>query len=116
MNVDCPSKRMMLSRKQPRDFVHTDEFWPADDAWPHYFFQQKVWVYVDEYNPGVLGDEDYSRIIVHAGSGGGWIYSLPLELKPQVLEVLAAIKHPVAILQLECLGFIPWSEHFKHRA
>jgi hypothetical protein len=100
-------------RKKPRDFVHVDELWKADACWTDYFFEQKVWVYVDEYRAELIGDEDYSRIIIHsgedkAGQDQGWLFSRPLEQKNIVHEVLKKIRTPVSEQQLEALGFVGW--------
>ncbi len=46
----------MLIRKQPRDFVHIDEFWEADAHWPTYYIGNKVWVFADEYHADLSGD------------------------------------------------------------
>lgn len=98
-----------LSRKQPRDFVHLDEFWPADDSLPHHYIHHHVWVYMDEYRAELAGDQAYCRIIVNIGQDCGWIYQLPLEHKEKVIEVSAKIHKPVSEMQLENLGFSRWS-------
>ena len=96
-------------RKTPRDFVHVDDLWEADDQWSHYFIAQKVWVYVDEYRAELAGDQDYSRIIVHSTSEQGWMYKRPLKDKAIVEHVLNTIKCPVSEEQLADLGFIEWT-------
>jgi hypothetical protein len=50
--------------KSPRDFVHIDELWEADLEWPDYFLADMLWIFADEYRPGLIGDEDYCRIII----------------------------------------------------
>ena len=61
----------MATRKEPRDFVQLNEFWQADTSWPQYFYQHKVWVYADEYHTDLIGDESYSRIVIHGGHNQG---------------------------------------------
>ena len=95
-------------KKSPRDFVHIDEFWKGDSSWASYFIGDKVWVYYDEYNPGLIGDEDYCRIVVHAGNGNGLIYKRPLSDRPLVDEVLRSMEQPVSEQQLVDLGFQWW--------
>ncbi|MFT5693331.1 MAG: hypothetical protein ACI92E_002668 [Oceanicoccus sp.] len=102
----------MPSRKQPRDFVHIDEFWDADRHWVNYFFQQKIWVYVDEYRAELTGDEDYSRIVIHAGEDQGWLFSRPLSKRNVVHDILCNIFTPVSEQQLETLGFVRWTDHY----
>lgn len=102
----------MQERKSPRDFVYLDEFWEADDRWPHYFIDNKVWMFVDEYRAELTGDEDYSRIIVHSGGDKGWLYSRTLSEKPLVIRTLDKISRPVSEKQLETLGFSPWSDFY----
>ena len=96
----------MLTRKEPRDFVHLDEFWVADDLWKSYFLGQKIWVFVDEYRGGLPGDLDYSRIVIHQGDDKGWLYSRRLEEQREVHGVLEKIIVPVSETQLKALGFI----------
>lgn len=93
-------------RKTPRDFVHIDEFWDADEHWPRYFLAQKVWVFVDEYRAELTGDEDYSRICIHADNTHQWQYIRPLSSKQQVHQILSQIKQPVSEDQLQNLGFV----------
>ena len=102
----------MLSRKTPRDFVHVDEFWEADESWSNYFIDGRVWVYADEYRAELTGDEDYSRIVVHAGEDEGWLYSRRLGEKKHVHKILKAIKRPVSEKQLAEMGFTPWKGHY----
>ena len=102
----------MFGRKQPRDFVQTDEFWEADKHWPEYYFENKIWIYADEYHPGVIGDEDYSRIVIHSGNDTGWIFSRQLKDKSIVQQALQAIQIPVSEQQLKEIGFIPWKDFY----
>ncbi|MEH6558886.1 MAG: hypothetical protein V7459_11365 [Oceanicoccus sp.] len=97
-----------MPRKKPRDFVYIDELWEADEDWPCYFLENKIWVFVDEYHPGLIGDEDYSRIIIHADDSSGWLYSRSLQEKQKVHQTLITIRRPVAERQLKRLGFIRW--------
>jgi hypothetical protein len=106
MNNDAMSN--IPTRKAPRDFVEIDEFWPADEHWPQTFFEQSIWVYVDEYRAELTGDEDYSRIIIHSSADKGWLYSRGLSDKQGVLEVLNKITTPVSQAQLKNLGFVAW--------
>ncbi len=99
-------------RKQPRDFVHVDALWEADGAWPHYFLEQQVWIFVDEYRAELSGDEDYSRILIHSGEDEGWLFSRPLTEKPEVDATLDKIKLPVSELQLKALGFTAWKGQY----
>lgn len=99
-----------LTRKQPRDFVHIDEFWPADEDWPHHYLDGQVWIYLDEYRAELTGDQDYCRIIINAGNDYGWIYQRRRKEKNSVLEVLGKIDRPVSEAQLENVGFIRWRE------
>ena len=98
----------MLTKKKPRDFVHIDEFWVADNHWPHYYFRNMVWVYADEYRAELCGDEAYSRIIITAGNDIGWLFTRALEEKCLVNSTLKAIKKPVSEDQLASLGFTRW--------
>ena len=91
--------------KRPRDFVYVDEFWRADESWPHYFFNDQLWVYVDTYNAELVGDEDYCRIIIDAGKNYRWLYQRDLQEREQVFEVLQNIARPVSENQLKNLGF-----------
>ena len=102
----------MLSRKAPRDFIHVDEFWEADKYWDHYFIGNSVWIYADEYRAELPGDEDYSRIVVHGGKDGGWIYSRPLIQWQKVQKTLQAIQQPVSEMQLAELGFETWQSSY----
>ncbi|CAA0118163.1 Uncharacterised protein [Halioglobus japonicus] len=102
----------MLSHKTPRDFIHLDEFWEADQHWGRYFVSNNVWVYVDEYRAELPGDEDYSRIIIHGGDDTGWIYSRRLNDRDKVQQTLEAIKRPVSARQLANLGFTPWQTSY----
>ena len=102
----------MRWRKQPRDFVQIDEFWEADDNWPAYYIDNKVWVYADQYAAEIIGDEDYSRIVIHSGHDKGWLYSRSLEDKHTVQQVLQAIKIPVSEQQLVDIGFIRWKDSY----
>jgi len=102
----------MATRKQPRDFVYVDELWDADSDWLHYFFQQKIWVYVDEYRADLTGDEDYSRIVIHSGHDQGWLFSRPLNKKSVVHSTLFDIHTPVSERQLETLGFVRWKDNY----
>jgi hypothetical protein len=101
---------MALSRKQPRDFVYLDEFWPADANWSHYYLDDQVWVYLDEYRAELIGDGDYCRIIINAGNDYGWIYKRNRVEKAKVLEVLGRIQRPVSEVQLQEIGFTRWSD------
>lgn len=101
-----------MIRKKPRDFVQVDELWVADEDWPCYFLENKIWVFVDEYHGGLMGDEDYSRIVIHSGDSSGWLYSRNLQNKQQVHEALMSIRRPVAEHQLKQLGFIRWHESY----
>jgi hypothetical protein len=94
--------------KKPRDFVHVDAFWRADSHWPSYFIGDTVWVYYDEYNPGLIGDEDYCRIIVHSGNTAGLIYKRPLAERPALDKLLEKIQRPLSERQLVELGFKWW--------
>lgn len=98
----------VAGRKQPRDFVQVDEFWDADRHWLNYFFQQKIWIYADEYRAELTGDEDYSRIVIHAGDDRGWLFSRPLSRRQIVHDTLCRILTPVSERQLETLGFVRW--------
>lgn len=98
--------------KKPRDFVHVDEFWNADDHWPSYFLGNTVWVYYDEYNPGLIGDEDYCRILVHTSENSGLIYKRPLSDKPELDALLQEIERPVSEQQLVNLGFRWWQGRY----
>lgn len=98
----------MLTKKGPRDFIHLDELWVADDLWESYFLDKKIWVYVDEYRGGPPGDLDYSRIVIHGGGDKGWLYSRRLEKQLEVHGVLEKIMVPVSESQLKFLGFDPW--------
>ncbi|MEH6519422.1 MAG: hypothetical protein V7742_22320 [Halioglobus sp.] len=95
-------------RKAPRDFVHIDEFWEADDQWNQYYFRQKVWVYFDEYRAELPGDETYSRIIIRSTEDEGWLFSRNLSEKNIVHETADRITLPVSELQLKELGFGSW--------
>ncbi len=94
--------------KKPRDFVYVDEFWDADEDWPHYFLNNQLWVYVDTYDAELAGDEDHCRIIIDAGRDYRWLYKRALEEQKHVFEVLKNIQRPVAETQLEQLGFTRW--------
>ncbi len=96
------------TRKTPRDFVHIDEFWEADNHWSHYYFNNTIWIYVDEYRAELTGDADYARIIIHSGNNRGWIFSRRLHEKSIVLNVLSEIDIPVSEKQLKGLGFNIW--------
>ncbi|MFT5578381.1 MAG: hypothetical protein ACI9WS_001135 [Paraglaciecola psychrophila] len=100
------------TRKQPRDFVQLDEFWAADKHWPQYFFQQKIWVYADEYRAELDGDEDYSRIVIHGGLDRGWLFTRPLRCKSTVAATLQKIVVPVSQRQLQQLGFVRWHDEY----
>ena len=102
----------MLTTKGPRDFVHLDEFWAADELWEGYFLDKKIWVYVDEYRGGLPGDMDYSRIVIHGGENKGWLYSRRLAEQIEVHAVLDKIRVPVSESQLQSLGFIPWKDSY----
>lgn len=102
----------MQGGKQPRDFVHIDELWEADEHWPDYYFENKVWIYADEYNAELIGDEDYSRIIVHSSNETGWLFSRPLKDKKTVEQTLKTIQIPVSEQQLEKIGFVPWKDFY----
>lgn len=106
----------MYGRKSPRDFVHMDELWEADSEWPSYFIADKVWVYADEYRAELTGDEDYSRILVHANSEEGWQFRRPLAQKQSVAAVLDAIDRPVSQQQLARLGFSRWQGDYNFPA
>ena len=94
--------------KAPRDFIHVDEFWDADSNWHSYFIGNKVWVYYDEYNAELIGDEDYCRIIVHSGNTDGLIYKRRLSDRPAVEKILEKIERPISEQQLVELGFKWW--------
>lgn len=94
--------------KAPRDFVHVDELWDADCDWPSYFIGNKVWVYYDEYNAQLIGDEDYCRIIVHSGNTDGLIYKRRLSDRSLLDNVLERIERPISEEQLVDLGFKWW--------
>jgi hypothetical protein len=102
----------MRVRKQPRDFVQLDELWEADEHWPGYYIEQKVWVYADEYHAELAGDEDYSRIIVQSSDDAGWLLSRRLKDKNTVKQALQAIQRPVCEQQLEELGFTRWKDSY----
>lgn len=104
------ASNIVLTRKQPRDFVYLDELWPADESWSHYYLEDQVWVYLDEYRAELMGDEDYCRIIINAGNDCGWIYKRRNLEKTKVLEVLQKIHRPVSEGQLENIGFVRWSD------
>ena len=104
---------MRLTRKAPRDFVHVDGLWPADSDWASYYIGSKVWVFADEYHADLVGDEYYSRIIIYAGNGEGWIYHRRLTDKANVQKTLSKIQVPVSEKQLEMLGFTRWQEEFS---
>lgn len=95
----------MHGRKAPRDFVHVDELWQADEGWASYFIGGRVWVFADEYRAELSGDEDYSRILVQAGDDRSWIYTRPLAKKAEVAKTLDAIERPVSEKQLARIGF-----------
>jgi hypothetical protein len=101
---------MILARKQPRDFFYLDEFWSADESWPHYYLGDQVWVYLDEYTGGLIGDEDYCRIIINAGNDCGWMYKRKRIEKPRVFDTLGKIQRPVSEDQLQNIGFVRWSD------
>lgn len=101
---------MTLTRKAPRDFVFLDELWPADCHWPNVFPGNKVWVFMDEYQATLPGDQDYSRLIISGGEGKGWIYKRRLSDKESVSEMLCEIQLPVSEEQLKQLGFELWSQ------
>ena len=102
----------MFAGKKPRDFIYVDEFWEADEYWSRHFIGGKVWVYADEYRAELPGDEHYSRIVIHGGNDGGWIYSRRLDDKQEVQKTLLAIDRPVSELQLAQLGFKPWQSTY----
>ena len=89
--------------------MYVDELWEADAAWPHYFIDGRVWVYADEYRAELPGDEDYSRIVIHAGQERGWVYSRRLCERAKVSRVLNTIDRPVSERQLSSMGFKPWT-------
>ena len=99
-------------RKMPRDFVHVDEFWQADNQWEKYYIRQKVWVYFDEYRAELPGDQTYSRIIIHSGSDEGWLFHRPLAEKDLVHLTLDQIAKPVSEKQLKYLGFTAWNTNY----
>lgn len=103
-------------RKSPRDFVQIDELRDADPQWPSYFIGRQVWIFADEYRAELPGDEDYSRILVHAGPDTGWQYRRPLSEKQEVAQVLAAIREPVSQQQLSELGFSEWDGDYHFPA
>jgi hypothetical protein len=102
----------MQRGKQPRDFVHVDEFWEADEHWPRYYIGNKVWVFADEYRAELAGDEDYSRIIIHSNHDTGWLFSRRLKDKSTVEQALQAIQLPVSEQQLEAIGFTRWTDFY----
>ncbi|MEQ9464068.1 MAG: hypothetical protein RJQ10_10435 [Haliea sp.] len=97
--------KISATGKRPRDFVYVDEFWRADECWPHYFFNDQLWVYVDSYNAELVGDEDYCRIIIDAGKNYRWRYQRDLQERENVFDVLQNIVRPVSENQLKSLGF-----------
>ncbi len=103
---------MRLTRKEPRDFVHFDEFVEADASWESYFFAATVWILVDEYRAELDGDEDYSRILVHAGDDEGWLYSRRLSEKKKVHDTFKKMAVPVSEQQLRTLGFVRWAGEY----
>ena len=102
----------MLTKKGPRDFVHLDELWVADNLWTNYFLDKKIWVFVDEYRGGLPGDQDYSRIVIHGSENKGWLYSRRLEKQKEVHGVLEKIIVPVSEVQLTALGFEQWEDGY----
>jgi hypothetical protein len=98
--------------KSPRDFVQLDELWMADPHWPDYFLADKLWIFVDEYRPGLIGDEDYCRIVIHAGNNWGWLYTRRLANKADVSKTLSLITQPISQTQLQTLGFVPWHNEY----
>ena len=98
--------------KSPRDFVHVDEFWEAAPDWPSYFIGNKVWAFCDEYRAELIGDQDYCRIVVHAGDHTGMIYKRRLSERANVEHVLQQIHQPVARQQLLDLGFSHWRDSY----
>ncbi len=100
--------KSLLFRKRPRDLVHLDEFWPADENWPSYYLSSLVWIYFDEYGAELIGDEDYCRIIINSGNDSGWVYRRPIAERYDVLSKLEAVKIPISEDQLFSLGFIRW--------
>lgn len=100
----------MRPTKRPRDFVHVDELWEADEAWRSHFIEGLVWVFSDEYRAELSGDESYSRIIIHAGDNEGWLYIRPLAEKMEVANILSALVRPVSEKQLSQIGFTRWEQ------
>lgn len=103
---------MRLTRKEPRDFVYFDGFVDADASWGSYFLAATVWILVDEYRAELDGDEDYSRILVHAGDDQGWLYSRSLTERKKVLDTFKKVAVPVSEQQLRTLGFVPWAGEY----
>jgi hypothetical protein len=88
--------------------VHIDEFWEAANDWSGYFIGRNVWVYYDEYNAELIGDEDYCRIIVHISSTKGLILKRRLSARTALDEVVENIERPVSRRQLMGMGFQWW--------
>ncbi len=101
---------MALTKKQPRDFVHLDELWPAAEDWPAVYPGNKVWVFMDEYWATLAGDVDYRRLIISGGEGNGWIYKRRLENKEEVANTLLKLRTPIKQKQLKELGFKVWQQ------
>ena len=100
--------KAVFSKTSSTDVVLEDAFWEADSGWDEYFLNQSVWVHMDEYSPHLVGDEDYSRIIIHSSNDSGWKYSRRLKDRDLVHAVFAAIKKPVSEKNLVELGFEKW--------
>lgn len=100
--------KAVFSKTSSTDVVLEDTFWEADNCWEEYFLKRSVWVYMDEYSPHLVGDEDYSRIIIHSSNDSGWEYSRRLKDRDLVHAVFASIKKPVSEKNLIELGFEKW--------
>ena len=89
-----------------------DEFREAGDDWPSTFIGDKLWLFCDEYRAELTGDQDYCRIVVHAGNDSGMIYRRPLAERENVREILELIDQPVDRRQLLELGFSSWRDSY----
>jgi hypothetical protein len=73
-----PDRQFVSEQRKAKDlakeqlaWVKDEQFWRADSSWSAYFIGNSVWVYYDEYNAQLIGDEDCCRIIVHSGNTYG---------------------------------------------
>ena len=89
----------MLARKAPRDFIHVDEFWEADEYWNHYFISSSVWVYADEYRAELPGDEDQDQHNIGDRRSAGRVNDRggygPDNTVPAALDPAREIRHAV---------------------